>query len=89
MNTRKTGTVGDRPERGRVAVLIIAILAVLVMAGGVQAGKTSTTVLTAERAADALRAAVVYLDETGSEPLDVEVYDPDGQDGLWLVVVTE
>lgn len=89
MNTRKTGTVGDRPERGRVAVLIIVILAVLVMAGGVQAGKTSTTVLTAENAADALRAAVVYLDETGSEPLDVEVYDPDGQDGLWLVVVTE
>ena len=89
MNTRKTGTVGDRPERGRVAVLIIVILAVLVMAGGVQAGKVSTTSFTAERAADALRAAVVYLDETGNEPLDVEVYDPDGQDGLWLVVVTE
>lgn len=88
MNTRKTGTVGDRPERGRVAVLIIVILALL-MAGQVQAGKVSSTVLTAERAADALRAAVVYLDETGNEPLDVEVYDPDGQDGLWLVVVTE
>ena len=54
-----------------------------------QAGKTATTVLTAERAADALRAAAVYLDETGSEPLDVEVYDPDEQDGLWVVVVTE
>lgn len=71
------------------SVLIIVILAVLVMAGGVQAGKVSTTSFTAERAADALRAAATYLDETGSEPVDVEVYDPGIQDGLWVVVVTE
>lgn len=73
------------------AVLIIVILAVLVMAGGVQAGKTATTtVFSAERAADALRQAADYLDETDIVPVDVEVFNPPaGQDALWLVVVTE
>ena len=72
------------------AVLIIVILAVLVMAGGVQAGKMSQTVFTAPRAADALRAAVNYLDTTSRRnPLEIDVLEPPTRDAHWVVVVTE
>ena len=69
------------------AVLIIVILAVLVMAGGVQAdGKTTGTWYTNADPVMVLRDAADYILETGSDPIDIEVfYDPDS--GLWTAVV--
>ena len=72
-------------------VMAIAGIALLLLtAGSAQAGpKTTQVVFRRERAADALREAADYLDESGSTPADVEVYDPGANDGLWVVRVTE
>lgn len=72
-------------------VLIVLVVGLLMLAGVAQAGRpVSQSVFTAGTAADAMRQAVVYLDETGSDPASVTVTGPSAaQDVLWTVVIVE
>lgn len=85
-------------------VLIVLVVGLLMLAGvaSASAGSASTgsasgrrppvpaTVFTAGTAADAMRQAVVYLDETGSDPVEVYITGPAvSSDAVWRVVIVE
>lgn len=79
-------------------VLIVLVVGLLMLAGVASASTGSAgrrppmpaTIFTAGTAADAMRQAVVYLDETGSDPASVTVTGPSAaQDVLWTVVIVE
>lgn len=74
--------------------LIIVLIALLLAAAGTASARakppTPATIFTGATAADAMRQAVTYLDETGSDPMEVYVTGPaTASDALWRVAVVE
>jgi hypothetical protein len=70
----------------RFVLIIVILAAVLALAaGGVAAkGRLSNDIIVRDTAEDVLRAAADFVEETGSEPWDVEVYH-DIAGSQWVV----
>ena len=72
------------------AVMICILAALLFATAWTAKPPVPATIFTATTAADAMRQAVIYLDETGSDPREVYVAQPSiASDGVWRVVVVE
>ena len=72
------------------AVMICIMAALLFATAWTAKPPVPATIFTANTAADAMRQAVIYLDETGSDPVEVYVTGPSlASDAEWRVVVVE
>ena len=72
------------------AILICILAALLFATAWTAKPPVPATIFTATTAADAMRQAVIYLDETGSDPVEVYVTGPSlASDAEWRVVVVE